>query len=190
MIFLGALAAALIAVLGFSLISGRSRRSENQIHRQPERKPVPEKLRVQDWHSDFPSRGSRPIAADQRVNKWVGWNFCARLDVVGTQYRKDDALFAYRNSVSGDEVELIRDPNNAHDQHAIAVWMCSRHVGFIDKDTAKAASEILPLEMPIRGRYVDGWHGDTGFLRLTILPLMPDVKSRRANNWNVPSRTG
>jgi len=111
------------------------------------------------------------------------------LDVVGVQFRKDDAIFAYNNAAKDDEVELRRDPNNIYDENAISVWVCSRHVGFIDKETAKAAVEILPKDMPIRGRFVSGWIGDAGYVRLTFLPLMPDIKSRRANNWDVPGRT-
>lgn len=70
--------------------------------------------------------------------------FEERLDVAGLQFRKEEAeAFIYRG---GQRLELERDPENAHDPHAIKVFGCNgtsysgcRHfIGFVPKNVARA----------------------------------------------------
>lgn len=132
-----------------------------------------------------PSAVLRPAPPDLETEKWVGWNFCGRLDVAGVHFHKGAAERAYLSASFGDHVELIPDPQNENDKNAITVWIAGEWVGFVDRHTARTASKILPQGMPICARYVDGWRGDSGSLRLTIQPLMPDAKSRKLNGWDV-----
>jgi hypothetical protein len=117
--------------------------------------------------------------------KWVGWNFCGWLDIVGIEHHKADAAIAYRCAREDDYVELRRAPENQYDTNAIEVWFGPYFVGFIDRHTAATVSKVLPNDMPICGLFKNGWQGETGFIRLTILPLMPDVKTRKMNGWHV-----
>lgn len=137
-----------------------------------------------------PGYTEHQLEDDPRVSKWVGWNFHGRVEVVGIQFRREDALKAFTRTPEGSEVELVRDPNNDHDPNAIEVWFGNHHVGYMPKGTAKEAAKRFPLDMPIRARYVDGWMGDTGYIRLTIQPLMPDAKSRKEHGWSIPGREG
>ncbi len=130
---------------------------------------------------DFPFENYVP--PDIGSGRWVHWPFHGRIDVAGVQHHRDDALRAFAFTSSNDYVELIRDPDNENDRNAIQVWLSGLCVGFVDRHTASAAAKLLPKQMPICARYVDGWHGETGYIRLTVQPLMPDAKTRLSNGW-------
>jgi len=131
---------------------------------------------------------ARQSADDPRVSGWVNWNICGWVDVVGVQFYREDAVWAFRSAKEGDTFELVREPTNPHDTNAIKVLYRGRHVGFIDRDLAAYAAESFPQEMPVKAGYVNGWRGDADFVRLTIQPLMPNVKSRKQNGWEIVKR--
>lgn len=131
---------------------------------------------------------ARHTSNDSRVSTWVNWNTCGWIEVAGIQFRRKDALWAYKKAKEGDTFELERDPSNAHDANAIEVRFRGRHVGFIDRDLAALAATNFPSDMPIRAEFISGWHGESGYVRLTIQPLMPNAKSRKKNGWEIVTR--
>ncbi|WP_177177930.1 HIRAN domain-containing protein [Citreimonas salinaria] len=122
------------------------------------------------------------------MSGWVNWNICGWVEVAGIQFRRDDALWAFRKAKEGDGFELKRDHQNPHDPNAIEVWFKGRHVGFIDRDIAALAATNFPSDMPLKAEYISGWSGGNGFVRLTIQPLMPNSKSRKDNGWDIAKR--
>lgn len=131
---------------------------------------------------------ARASAPSLGVDGWVGWNFCGQVDVAGIQHRRDAATKAFHTLKPGDLLELVRTPDNPHDTNSIEVRVNGIMVGFIDKDLAALVSELIPKDTPIRAEYASGHIGKTGFVRITILPLMPDVASRKRNGWQVVAK--
>ena len=125
---------------------------------------------------------------DPRVEKWVGWNFCAWVEIAGIRYRKEAALAAYRNYQLDSDVVLLREPTNQYDPNAVQVLFGNLLVGYLPAYLAESASKNLSEDMPIRAKYTKAYLGQTGYLELTIQPLMPDFKSRKANGWKAASK--
>lgn len=110
------------------------------------------------------------------------------MDVAGIQHHKEAATKAYNSLRPGDVVELVRSPENPHDPNAIEVRYRGELIGYLDRDLAALAAERVSKETPIRAEYVSGHIGKSGFVRITILPLVPDNASRKRNGWQVVSR--
>lgn len=66
-------------------------------------------------------------------------------NVAGIMYKNDDGTDRQeilRRCQEGDEVELVREPNNMYDPNAVAVYVGNEQVGYLFREEA---SEVAPL---------------------------------------------
>jgi hypothetical protein len=52
-------------------------------------------------------------------------------DIVGTHFRGSEAKQIVNNLNEGDEVQLVREPDNQYDANAVACYVDDVHVGYI-----------------------------------------------------------
>ena len=74
-----------------------------------------------------------------------------RIIVAGIEYRKENARVAIKGLKEGDTVNLVREPENPHDNHAVKVCVKGIHVGYIPRYLSKEIfdnfSRILYIEV-------------------------------------------
>jgi hypothetical protein len=130
---------------------------------------------------------ARAAAPALGIDGWVGWNFCAQVDVQGVQHYRDAAKRAVLQLKKGDLVELVRAPNS-FDENAIEVRVDGTRIGFLARDIAELAAERISPNTPIQAEYSSGYLSNSGFVRVTIQPLVPDSASRKRNGWTMAAR--
>lgn len=145
----------------------------------------PKKDKVTEKKGFSEARAAKPSLG---ITGWVGWNFCAQMDVQGVQHHRAAATSAFHNLKQGDVVELIRTSSNPHDKNAIEIRWKGSLIGYIEKSVAALAAERISPDTPIQAEYSSGHLSKSGFLRITIQPLVPDVASRKRNGWHMASR--
>lgn len=57
----------------------------------------------------------------------------AKAALVGTKFRGERAIAAVGKMRTGDAVRLVREPDNQHDENAIACWFGGMHVGYLSR---------------------------------------------------------
>lgn len=186
------LAVAIVAVV-FFVYRARGKRTKSDeipggIEISVQTPPRPSKNAARQRYEQNPALEKLVHPEDPRVEKWVGWNFCARIQVAGIQFKKQNALYAYKKYGVDSDVSLVRDPLNEYDKNAIEVLFGDKSVGFIDREVATMAAKYLSDDMPIRAKYKKGWLSKKGFLELHIQPLMPDATSRKTHGWTATPR--
>lgn len=75
-----------------------------------------------------PKRDNIRKSSNVRRNKT--WNF--QTWVAGAHYRQAEIAYCQK----GQDVLLLRDPDNMHDENAIEIWANDMHIGFIPKEEA------------------------------------------------------
>lgn len=60
-----------------------------------------------------------------------------RIIVAGIEYRKEKARMALKGLKEGDTVELVKEPENLYDKHAVKVCVKGVHVGYIPRYLSK-----------------------------------------------------
>ena len=106
--------------------------------KQTDEKPVPEKKasttgKVKPSDKTNTVQSSKTSPAKEVIFRYSG-------NVTGTQY--EGAGKRIENISAGDEVSLVRDPANIHDQNAIRVV---NHEGFLGHVEASVSKEIAPM---------------------------------------------
>ncbi|WP_270242350.1 HIRAN domain-containing protein [Rothia kristinae] len=67
--------------------------------------------------------------------------------VVGTAYRPEAIQSILQRGFRSPTAELRREPDNAHDPNALAVWIDGRHAGYISAAMAKQYSPIIDKKL-------------------------------------------
>lgn len=81
-----------------------------------------------------------------------------RVVVAGIEYRKEQARSVLKELNEGDTVELIPEPENSYDSHAVKVCVKGIHVGYIPRYLSK---EVFDNFNGINSVVVDGVIGFT-----------------------------
>lgn len=70
--------------------------------------------------------------------------------VVGSRFH-NGALQALLKLAKGEELWLVREPNNAHDKNAVAIHnLDGRKLGYVPKADAPAVARIIDKKIPVR----------------------------------------
>lgn len=59
--------------------------------------------------------------------------------VAGVSYKQDAVQFCHE----GQQVSLVREPKNPHDENAIKVTVGGRHIGYIGRDEAEGLARAI-----------------------------------------------
>lgn len=87
------------------------------------------------------------------------------LPLVGTRYRGAATLQYVKTLQYGIVVNLVRDPNNAHDPNAVEVWHDQTMIGFVAAGVAQEIAQKIDTDghahavtgrPSLHGRYIPG----------------------------------
>lgn len=87
------------------------------------------------------------------------------LPLVGTWYRGAATLQYVKTLQYGAVIDLVRDPNNAHDPNAVEVWHDQTMIGFVGANVAREIAQKIDADgcihavtgrPSLRGRYFPG----------------------------------
>jgi hypothetical protein len=110
------------------------------------------KRSADEWQEWEPTQ--RPPNADGE------WAQIIDVHVKGTGHRRDDFDSFVREVKSADTsgkpyaIRVVREPDNPHDQNAIAIHADiggeTRHIGYVPREAAEDISKAFPTEMPLQ----------------------------------------
>lgn len=125
--------------------------------------------------------------------EWTRFDDHRRVRVVGDAYHQP-ALASVTGGATGDgaryecEAELMREPDNAHDAHAVMVVVKGKRVGYLQKGTARRLGKRLRAFEEARKRHSytllirgDGPYGAQAHLEIAY-------GSELLNGWKNPKR--
>jgi hypothetical protein len=97
--------------------------------------------------------------------------------IVAMNYLKTEADVAALQI--GTPVTLVREPNNIHDRHAVAVWANGKRVGYVPKTQNLVLAQFID-QQPIRSMAMDSMTGSRADVRAV------DAKFVRSPNSGYP----
>ena len=76
------------------------------------------------------------------AGNWIRSLNLPLLTIAGTYYRRENSNIISVIPIWKWDIKLVREPNNQYDPRAIAIYICGLHIGYVDKETVDALSEI------------------------------------------------
>lgn len=79
-----------------------------------------------------------------------------------------------RDLFPGLDLELVREPDNPHDENAVAVYCEGDQVGYVPEGKARMVADYLDHEKPVEAHVisVDEWENDAGQTKLGVLMFL------------------
>lgn len=110
--------------------------------------------------------------------------------LVGNNFRSEDARAALTQLKRGDNLRLERDPENPFHENAIKVILDSEagplHLGFIERNVA---DDLAPIMDSIEGAVAPGWISEIKQCEVFDLtnPKKPTLLIEITTGWEIPT---
>jgi hypothetical protein len=90
----------------------------------------------------------------------TGYRYAYEFDVAGSHLKaRQEALEVVK---PGLEIYLEREPENPHDENAVAIYALGAQIGYVPSSRARMVAEYLDRGKPVYARIVDThWRDDT-----------------------------
>lgn len=80
--------------------------------------------------------------------------------LVGARFRGDEMVRLLASLPQGEQLKLVREPNNAYDGNAVQVWARGHHIGYLkgtqNKSVAMAMDSAIPAKDFVGKLSIDG----------------------------------